>query len=244
MTRRRQKIEERLYAERAIALLGENWTIQEPDDEREWPDLLIKTTTGSFGLEVRRLYADEVSKGSLKRAAESSRARLLKQVATLYYEGGTPPVRVQFYGRPDNPATLADDLAEMVPLMHTWERKKVTYDSQRWMHVCRLPAECGEYSRWDIVSDLVGWVGVINPSVVQRAIQDKSAKLPRYKAHVEDVRLLLVFDRTRNSGKQLFANPPGIENTGFDHIYLLSFPDELIQIPALQEAPGVGKPTA
>lgn len=237
MIRRRQKIEERLFAERTIALLGESWTIQEPDNEIEWPDLLIKTAIGSFGLEIRKLYADEVSKGSLKRAGESRRARLLKQAAALYYEGGAPPAQVQFYGQPDDPITLANDLATMIPSMQVWEGRKVSYDSQRWMHVYRLPVEYGEYSRWHIVSDSVGWVGVIDISVVQRAIQEKSTRLTRYKRHLDDVRLLLVCDRTMNSGKQIFGNLSGIENAGFNYIYLLSFPDQLIKVPAPKGAP-------
>lgn len=225
-------------------MLGENWAIQEPDDEREWPDLLIETATGSFGLEVRKIYADEASKGSPKRAAESSHARLLREVAVLYYKGGAPPARIQFYGQPDDPAILAGDLASMVPSMQVWERKKVAYDRQRWMYVCRLPDECAEYSRWDMVSDSVGWVGGIDSSVVQRAIQEKATKLARYKLHVERVRLLLVCDRIRNSGKQLFGNFSGIEEAGFEHIYLFSFPDELIQIPAQQGAPADGQTAA
>lgn len=216
-----------------MALLGVNWTIQEPDDEREWPDLVIETATGPFGLEIRKLYADEVSGGSSRRAAESSRTRFLKEVASTYYERGAPPVRVQCYGMPDDLSRFADDLAAMVPVMQPWERKKVTYDGGRWVHVCRLRAECGEYSRWDVVSDSVGWVGVIDPSIVQAAIQAKSINLPRYKVHVEDVRLLLVCDRTRNSGKHLFGHLPAIERAGFNNIYLLSFPDEIYQIPAL-----------
>ncbi|MBI2916752.1 MAG: hypothetical protein HYY01_02055 [Chloroflexi bacterium] len=242
MTRKRQKIEERLFAERAIALLGEHWTIREPPNEREWPDLLVDTATGSFGLEVRKLYPDEASGGSAKRAAESLHARRLTEVAVRYYAGGAPPARVQFYGLP--PTTLASDLASMVPSMQTWEHKKVTYDSQRWMHVCRLPAELAKYSRWDILTDSIGWVGVIDSSVVQRAIQEKFANLAQHKMHVEDVRLLLACDRTRNSGKLLFGDLPGIEDAGFPHIYLLSFPDQLVQIPAQQGAPASGQTVA
>jgi hypothetical protein len=237
MTKRRQKIEERLFAERAIALLGENWTIRETDNEREWPDLLIETATGPFGLEVRKIYIDEAPRGSPKRGAESSGVRLLREVAGLYYAEGAPPARVQFYGRPGDPAILAGDLTSMIPSMQIWERKKVIYDSQRWMHVCRLPAKCAEFRRWDIVSDSVGWVGVIDSSVVQRAIQGKSAKVARYKVHIEDVRLLLVSDRTRNSGKQRFADSPCISGAGFNQIYLLSFPDELIAFSPQQGAP-------
>jgi hypothetical protein len=232
MTRRRQKEEERLFAQRVIAILGETWTIQEPPNEREWPDLLVETTTGRFGLEIRKLYGDEESQGSRKRAAESSHVQQLNQVATRYYKSGAPPARVQFWGSPDDPVSLASDLVAMVPSMQIWEQKKCSYDdNQRLLYVCRLPNECGEYRRWEVVSDAVGWVGYLKPSTVQHAIREKSAKLTQYKIHVKDIRLLLVSDRTKNSGKNLFGNISGVETEGFENIYLLSFPDQLIQIP-------------
>jgi len=230
MTRRRQKTEERLFAERAIALLGKDWTIREPDNEREWPDLLIETPTGSIGLEVRKIYPDEAARGSSKRAAESSRRRQLKKVANNYYDSGAPPVRVQIYGWPNDTAILVSELSSIATLMQIWERKKITFDNNCWVNVCRLPDECAKYNRWDIVSDSVGWVGALDSSVVQQAIQKKSANIVRYKVKVEDVRLLLVCDRTRNSGKLLLRDPSGIERAGFNHIYLLSFPDELFKI--------------
>lgn len=232
MTRRRQKIEEKLYAECASALLCENWAIQEPDNEYEWPDLLVKTATESFGLEVRKLYSDEDTNGSKLREYESSNIRLLRQTATIYYGNEAPPVKVQFYGHPDNPSQIADKLAMIVPSMHTWEHKKVSRGYQQWMYVRRLPNECGQYCRWEVISDSVGWVSNIDQLVIQRAIQKKAANLAKYRKNIDDVRLLLVCDRRKNSGKYLFGNPGRLENAGFKHIYLLSFPDEIAQSPA------------
>jgi hypothetical protein len=231
MTRKRQKVEEMLFAERAMDLLGENWTIHEPDNEREWPVLLVTTASGLFALEVRKLYSDEVSGGSLTRAAESSRACIKKQIASVYYKRGLPSVRVQFFGMPDDSNRFSDEIAKIVPTMKTWERKKVTYDNNRYVYICRLPEVCGEYSRWDIVSDSVGWDGVIDSSIVQTVVDKKSANLSRYKEHVEDVRLLLVCDRTKNSGKHVFRHLSFIESAGFNYIYLLSYPDEISQVP-------------
>lgn len=232
MTRKHQKTEEVLFAGRAGALLGESWTVEIPNDEERWPDLLVKTATGCFGLEVRKLHGDELSKGSLKRKAESSRSGILRKAADLYYKSDSLPVRVLFYGQPDDPETIANRLSTVVPSMKTWDQEKVSFGSQRWLYVVRLPDECAEYRWWTIVSDSVGWVGIIDSSMVQRAICEKAANLVRYRKHVEDVRLLLVCDRTRNSGKFFFGDTTTLDEAGFNHIYLLSFPDNLRQIPA------------
>ena len=232
VTRRQQKIEEKLYAECASALLCESWVIQESDDEHEWPDLLISTANATFGLEVRKLYADEDTHGSRLREDESSNMSLLRQVATNYYKKDVPPVSVQFYGCPDNPNRIVEDLAIIVPSMHTWEQKKVTCGNHYWMFMHRLPDECGKYCRWKVVSDSVGWVGHIDQPVVLSAVHKKAVNLVKYKKHINDVRLLLVCDRTMNSGKYLFGIYHDIENSGFDHIYLLSYPDEIYHLPA------------
>lgn len=232
MTRQRQKEEEKAFVKRAGDLLGENWNILEPPDEHEWPDLLVETDTGSFGIEVRKLYTDESTKGSPNRTAESLRIQQLNKVAALYYKNGSPAIRVQFYGNPENPTGLANDLASTVYSMKIWEQKKITYNCQQRMYVTRLPIEFGKYTRWIIVSDRVGFVGVIESSIVQRVIHEKSENLERYQAHIKDIRLLLVSDRTFNSGKNSFSNIDKLKTEGFDHVYLLSFPDELSQIPA------------
>lgn len=236
MTRSVQKTEERIYAEQTAILLGEEWDIREPGNEREWPDLLVDSASGTFGLEVRKIYADEASKGSLKRREESLRAERLREVADIYYSGAMPPIRLQFYGDPVDAENLASELASIVPSMQVWERKKVVCGVNSWMYVWRLPDECEEYRKWDIISDRVGWVGVLDPDVVQRAIHRKSSRLESYKKHIEDVRLLLVCDRTMNSGKNLFDEYPNLDQSGFDQIYLLSFPDDLVHIPAAKQS--------
>ncbi len=114
MTRLRQKVEERLYAECAIALMGKEWHIHDSPDEINWPDLLVNDGNQDFGLEVRKLYTDEGTDGSPKRAAESRRAKQLQKAAMVYYQDNSIPVQVKIYGDPGEPIKLVSKIVSTV----------------------------------------------------------------------------------------------------------------------------------
>lgn len=210
--------------------MGRSWRIKEPPTEKEWPDLLVNDGCHDFGLEVRKLYPDEGVTGSSKRTAETKRVKQLREAANVYYQNNQTAVSVKIYGTPDEPAKLAQDVADAVESLQLWQQKKVCLDDSRWMYVSRLPDGCGEYKKWILLSDAVGWVGHANTAMVQKAVIKKSVNLPRYKSHLEKVSLLLVYDRTLNSGKYLFSSVEGVKTAGFEYVYLFSFPDQLIKI--------------
>ena len=219
-----------------MSLLGEEWGIEEPENEQDWPDLVVNGDGGAFGLEIRKVYSDEGLRGSPKRGAESQRARALKDAADAYYAEGAPSIRVQFYGHPPDPSRLAEQLAGLAPSLKIWENTRVPLDDERWMYVCRLPTACGSYHRWASISDSVGWVGTTGEDTVQGIIYKKAENLPRYRTHLNDIRLLLVADRTSNSGRQRFSGHQRVDTAGFDYVYLMSFPEAIIRIPAQQGA--------
>jgi hypothetical protein len=232
MTRARQKVEERLYAEKASFLLGRSWCINDPPNEDEWPDLLVNDGDQDFGLEVRNLYPDEGVTGSSKRAGESKRVKQLRKAADCYYQNNLTAVNVKIFGDLGDPAKLAQNVAEAVESLRVWQQKKVRLGTGRWMYVSRLPDECGKYKRWILLSDAVGWVGHADSAMVQQAVFKKSVNLPKYKRHLEKISLLLVCDRTLNSGKFRFDNVKGLGTAGFEYVYLFSCPDQLIKISA------------
>ena len=234
MTRLRQKAEEILYAQCAGVLMESAWNINNPPNEEEWPDLLVNDGGQNFGLEVRKLYPDEGYRGSSKRAGEGERARQLKEAADIYYQEYPISVQVKIYGTPGDPNKFVEDIAGSIASLHLWQPKKIDLDDERWMYLCRLPDECGAYKRWTVLSDIVGWVGHIDSAVVQQAINKKSANLPKYESYLEKVSLLLVCDRTLNSGKRLFSNVKGLNTVGFECVYLFSYPDQLIKISVNQ----------
>ena len=230
MTRLSQKIEERLYAQHVGTLMGKTWAIQNPPAEDEWPDLLANDGDQGFGLEVRELYPDEGVNGSSKRTAEVKRVKQLQKAADVYYQDNSTAVQVKICGAPGDPNKLSQDIAGSVASLSLWQHKKLYLDDGRWMYVRRLPDECGAYKKWVVLSDTVGWVGYVDPVMVQKVINIKSDNLPRYKSHLEKVSLLLVCDRALNSGKNFFANVKGLNTAGFEYVYLLSYPDQLIRM--------------
>lgn len=232
MTRPKQKTEEYIYAKRAASLLGEAWDIKDPESEQDWPDLVVRLGCDTFGLEVREIYADEERRGSPKRRGESHRERALERAADEYYKGNAIPVRVLFYGEPSDATRLAEKVAWAVQSLEIWGNRRVTLAGGRWMCVLRLPIEVGDYRRWMSVSDSVGWVGTADCELIQKTIGQKAENLNRYHKHLCDVRLLLVADRTRNSGKLCFANTKELDTAGFDRIHLMSYPEDIIRIPA------------
>ncbi len=73
MTRNCQKELEIGFAEYTSNILKEEWGIEQPLNEIEWPDLLINHNEQSFGLEVRSIFLDEKASGSLLKKNESHR---------------------------------------------------------------------------------------------------------------------------------------------------------------------------
>lgn len=232
MTRPIQKIEEQNYANLAAKLLKENWQISEPENELDWPDLLVKNGDKYFGLEVRKVFKDEKAKGSLSRTDESIRIDRLQSSAIEFYKTFSCSVKVQLYGDPGNPLELAKCIGIAANSLKEWGRVKVRLGNQRWMYVCRLPDDCEKYTRWDLLSDTVGWVGTIGSDCIQKAIHSKAKKLAKYKRNLSVVDLLLVCDHTKNSGKNNFGELEKVDTEGFDRIYLMTYPSNIIKLPA------------
>jgi hypothetical protein len=97
MTTQNQKQLEIIYAKKASELLGEPWKIEPSPDELSWPDLIVTTDLGKFGLEVREIYLDESSKGSTKKANEQHNLKNIKKLADDYYKAITPPSKPTFW---------------------------------------------------------------------------------------------------------------------------------------------------
>ena len=93
------------------------------------------------------------------------------------------------------------------------------------VYLTRLPEQLQEYRRWTYVTDQVGWVTTIDKACLERAIAQKAKRLPKYRKHISDVRLLIVSDRLYNSGKAHVTNEIQCEAHGFTAVYYLSYPE-------------------
>jgi hypothetical protein len=77
--------------------------------------------------------------------------------------------------------------------------------------------------RWVVVHDRVGWVSD-EGKFLQREIDAKAPKLADYRKEFSVVRLLVVADRTHNSGKLILEDEFRPDLQGFDAVYFFSYP--------------------
>ena len=93
-----------------------------------------------------------------------------------------------------------------------------------------LPASWSSYSCWVFVDDRVGWLKRTTASDLQHAVNRKQNNLPLYKQKYESIELLLVADRSLNSGKLLDADHLAVTNPGFRAIYFMSYPESIQRV--------------
>jgi hypothetical protein len=223
MTRPKQKTEEVVYALSASSELKQKWEIICCDDEMANPDLKISCNGSIFGLEIRKIFGDEKSKGSELRKGESIRMKLQRDIVNAYYSNCALPIRVSFNCDLDNISEICKLLNEAVKGMGIWGSSKIECNGGYFI-IDRIPNEFKRYCRWSNLRDSVGWVGKTNPSVIENAVIEKSKKALRYLDKYSDLRLLLVVDHTLNSGKFDIGSVE-INNYGnFNQIYLFEYP--------------------
>jgi len=222
------KVQERIYAEKAIELLAVDWTLEDIPDP---PDFEIRSGVFFFGLEVRQIFAGgERDFGSPQKRSEKIKSSLVSKLAEQFYELGGRPINVKVLGGVSDESILpiARALVSSTP-QTSWKNASICLDGVK-VFVTRLPDSLSRYSRWTVVDDRVGWPRQVSSNELQSAIDKKADNLRLYKDKYADIDLLLVADRTFNSGRLL---PPGvfrISNPGFRSVYFLSYPESIVKI--------------
>lgn len=233
MTRNSQKQEEKYFAGVAAKLLNKSWRIKEAPDEREWPDLIVTEGDASFGLEVRNVYLDEGSSGSKKKQDEVYRSNLISNLAKKYYSMNGVPVSLKINGELSK--ELFTDMVNCInrvskDLDDFEVRKQKIGEGKTIIYITKVLDELGEYDKWQYVGDSVGWVSEITDDHILELINSKNKNFDNYTKNISDVRLLLVANRLKNSGRAVFAQGVRLGPLGFSGAYLLSYPDEVNEI--------------
>lgn len=204
---------------------------EEPDFRLEFPDKII-------GLEVTNLYKDEKRKGSHIKRDESFRNTWLKEASKKYYENSDLPIRLQVLIKSGelkcDPSLLADKLAQMKNT-GVWERIEFEFELSGncilKISFVRLPDEFAGYNRWTFIDNHVGFSRTIDEIQIRNKIKNKSIKLPKYKEKYDEVALLIVTDRTYESGMfHAVTNGFVIPNSGFSSVYLALYPENYLKI--------------
>ncbi len=229
MTRPSQKKRERFFTEQAIRSLGVGWAIREECDP---PDFIITEGDHKFGLDVAQIFMGQQSgRGSTLKRAESETHNALNALRLQYETETGINLNVKFLGRiaPDNLANVVSDLVALdlasKPLTYqTVVEKRPGLDAGLKLFVTKSLRP-----DWYSVNDRVGWVTLNPQSIIAAEIKKKSKKLPQYKAAAgDDIRLLLVADRSKNSGKIAPQVGDAFDFHGFKAVYLYPHPEEAI----------------
>jgi len=232
MTKKLQKRWERIFLNEAIARSKFQWTIVE---EREGPDFIVEHAGGRFGLEVVDVFAGKVDgAGSVLRRKEGINEQKVAALRREYEANTGVGIQVQFIGPlSDYRASqvverlIAEDFANK-PLA---EPNVILLDDG-WMHPkLKLIVRRWDRPDWYIVNDRVGWVDMRPNLAINCAIRKKTRRLKEYQTAVgPDVRLLLVADGMKASGKIRLPAGSAFYLRGFNAAYLYCRPEYLIPL--------------
>lgn len=205
--------------------MGKSWKIEFPPNEIEWPDLLVSEGSKTFGIEVREITKDkETKKGSKRRATESRNRQKINDLIKNYYAESKVPIKVNILGPIDEGDNLLVKLISFAGSSDVWKSDRIEINPKLHIHVTRLPDEVGQYTHWDHVGDRVGWVRKIDSEYIMPFVLEKEKRISKYKTHFEDVRLLLVADRTFSSGMLEMQEGDKKIKSLFSELYLFEYP--------------------
>lgn len=225
MTRPIQKIIEKHFAEHFAKTMNYNWKVNIPANEKEYPDLLIKSPEGKFGLEVRELFKDEKSiKGSKLKQTEQYNIQMMQKLASQYYEKSKNPIYVKLYGKLDsqnfNDILYALHNNNVVNQYKILTIKISTTNGLISLYITGLPTKFRNYSYWQNISDNIGFLRSMDNKSIEEIIKIKAKNITKYSQNLQNVSLLLFCEHSFNSGKISFQKGLKIQKYGFQYIYL------------------------
>ena len=221
------KLQERIYVEKAKELLGWNCTI---NDIPEPIDFELQDRNAVWGIEVRHILKNErESKGSSDKEAESRTSHGLMRLADDYYKNGGGPIQFKIRGSIRSEPIRKQILDALSSRQHgtALSHEVVQISSNVTLHITNLPESQKHYRHWQSIDHRVGWVRPVTSAELQHAIDEKAKKLSAYKDKYERIDLLLVADRIFDSGRLSLPADTQIKNPGFTNIYFLSYPDAI-----------------
>lgn len=230
-----KKETERFFVEWFVDKIG--WDHCEVFDD-EGSDFKIKFPDKTIGLEVTNLYKDEKLKGSLIKRNEVFRNKWLLDASEQYYAISGFPLKVQVLiksGELDgDPGDLAFELSQRSNTQNGERAEfefKATNKCNLKISFLRLPNKFERYNRWDFIDSHVGFSRPIDESLIRDKVKNKATKLPRYKERYNEIILLIVLDRTFESGMFHSVNDEMVlPDYGFSSVYLAFYPENFTKI--------------
>jgi len=230
-----KKATERLFVEWFIGKIG--WDSCKIFDD-EGPDFKIEFPDKIIGLEVTSLLKDESLKGSPIKRIESFRGRWLSEVSEKYYEKSQFPLKVQILIKSGelegDPEALACELAQRSKIK-IGERAEFEFTASAKCNLeiwfVRLPDKFKRYNRWTFIDNHIGFSREIDEAVILNKVKKKVAKLPKYRERYSEIVLLIVLDRTYESGMfHSITDELVLPDCDFTSVYLALYPENYIKI--------------
>ena len=177
------------------------------------PDFRIDTKAGLLGIEIRRVFRHTSASRRPAQADESERQGVLREAQRLGLELGIPPLRVSVIfsnhqsilkdRRKDPAESIARCVEANLPKPGTDVRIAGDTPGEEWLprevDVVRIRHDPQRVrSIWH--SPEAGYAASDATGLLQQAIDEKSALLPKYLDHVSECWLLLVAEATKPSG--------------------------------------------
>lgn len=203
MTRQSQKSEELFYLDRfrtASGLLPNGEA-----EPHEVPDFLIRRPSEILGLEITKYYIPTAPNTRPRQEQESLRRQVLSKASAMHAPSATGPIRVSAYFNGNVPIrkTQISDLARKIVSVvlnyrvSTWERVEVQWENG----LSTLP-ELAALSISGYPSDMKSeWVGPdanylpnMTPEEIQKIVDGKAARIPRYPTGLDSNWLLIIMD--------------------------------------------------
>ena len=229
------KLLERIYLDSFLKSIDGNYSNIE---ERESPDFIIGSGSQSFGVEVTQIFKDRSRRGSKIKKDEAQREKFLIELAKeFYHRGGRPIALKSLILDLPNPSMTQGLLQNLVNESHhlqLWERSKLCIESAfkkyAEFYITRLPDIIGEYSRWICMDNMIGWIQSLDKVLLEKTIQEKSVKIRKYHDVIDNVILLIVIDRIKQSGMMEWGAHEMCCGCGFMSVYLHIFPFETYKV--------------
>lgn len=237
-----KKVQERIYLDWFVEQIG--WSCEITGEYDESPDFVVRLNGENIGVELTNIYAlEDDRKGSIVKSEESYRNKFLRRLAKKYYELSNVPIHLQalqlFGTLPASVDEIVHSLSSEKLEVEEWceIEYKNNINSALKFRFRRLPEEFEQYSRWNFVDNYVGFSRAFEIGLLESRINSKSNRLKDYKKKCNGVVLLVVCDRTVNSGR--FHLPVLLNSNldfstislqGFDSVYLALYPEKVIEI--------------
>jgi hypothetical protein len=221
------KVLERIHAESAARLLGYEWQLAEIPEPL---DFQVQFGGRTFGLEIRQVFADqEQAFGSPSKRSESLNAKIVRRLADRYYLRGGMPIAAKFVG-PVQAVNTDEIVAAMLGHSLAYPSRTVIEIGRLKVYMSAVPSELRGYHHWLYIDDRVGWLRPATSQELQAAVDRKADNLVLYKQRYKDVVLLLVADKTFNSGRMNVNEDLSVLNPGYTEIYFLSHPEAAVRV--------------